>query len=231
MASRLLLLLSFLVPRTRTYQYVSTSASHRTGRLPYSSESLGHPAHALLATHNDHAAGTLSVALRAGSHRVTTAHTVLPPMDSPPRGAHPAAEARAQQGAQLAWYTKYASDDAFVADCDLINANFGADRLLETRNFLSRACVTRRAFVAFNLEDFSEETVQRATLRMVAQRFDRGAIVHVVVTPRDACATHRAQRPCEADSAHSCVWGFVDVPPGSSAVAPARRTAGCCSTR
>ena len=146
-------------------------ASHRG--LPYTSEPLGHQEHALLATHDDHAVGTLSVGLRAGSHRVTTAYTVLPPMDSPPRGAHAADEARAEEGAQLAWYTKYASDDAFVADCDMINANFGADRLLETRNFLARACVTRRSFVAFNLEDFSADVVQRATLRMVAQRFDR----------------------------------------------------------
>ena len=114
MRQALLLLLAWLVPLTTPQRYHSTSASARTGRLPYTSSSLGHPEHQLLSVYDDHAGGTVAAGLRAGSHRVTTAHTVLPPMDSPPRGADPAADARAQAGAHLTWYTKYAAADAHV---------------------------------------------------------------------------------------------------------------------
>lgn len=81
---------------------------------------------------------------------------------------------------EMVFFLKYAHSDAFIANCDGINTNFGRDPLLHTRHYLDRACVDRRSFIRFNLKDFTPNSVQRATLMMRAKHFDRNYVVHVM---------------------------------------------------
>jgi hypothetical protein len=167
------LLLTVLVPPVGSYSSPATSA--RVGhRLPYTSSAQGHADFGLTREAAHSAAALAQLDGGAIRRHVTEAMTLLPAIEPP------ADEAAKPSNAGLLWYNKYASGDAFVANCDAGNANFGRAPRLEVRAYVDRACVSRRAFFRFNVSDFSALSVQRAILHVKAARFDRGLTLHVV---------------------------------------------------